>query len=286
MSDTKYGDLVKSLAFKAGRGGANAKELVFVGGEELGGFDLNFIVGVYDQVGDWAPNRGAHDHTFDECLLFFGYDDEDMGYLGSDMSLCVGKEQEKHYFSVPTVVAAPKGVPHCPLVTEKVYKRFGHFHLALDAKYSGGPVPLEGTTDGNKYTYLFHEMKVQEGPGGAAARQMLAMSGDKLEGLNINFRMSLHNATGDWYPGQGAQVSPYDKALIFFGHDTDNLSYLGADLTITIGAEQEKHTFDVPSVVALPKGTPHFPISCNKLERPYSVMEVGLASQYEAAWVD
>ena len=267
-------------------GGANAKELVFVGGEELGGFDLNFIVGVYDQVGDWAPNRGAHDHTFDECLLFFGYDDEDMGYLGSDMSLCVGKEQEKHYFSVPTVVAAPKGVPHCPLVTEKVYKRFGHFHLALDAKYSGGPVPLEGTTDGNKYTYLFHEMKVQEGPGGAAARQMLAMSGDKLEGLNINFRMSLHNATGDWYPGKGAQISPYDKALIFFGHDTDNLSYLGADLTITIGAEQEKHTFDVPSVVALPKGTPHFPINCTKLERPYSVMEVGLGTQYEAAWVD
>ena len=80
-------------------GGANAKELVFVGGEELGGMDLNFIVGVYDQTGDWAPNRGAHDHTFDECLLFFGYDDEDMSYLGSDMSLAIGKEQEKHYFS-------------------------------------------------------------------------------------------------------------------------------------------------------------------------------------------
>ena len=286
MADTKYGNLVKTLSFRPGMGGANAKELTFVGGEELGGMDLNFIVGVYDQTGDWAPNRGAHEHTFDECLLFFGYDDNDMSYLGSDMSLCVGKEQEKHYFSVPTVVAAPRGVPHCPLVTEKVYKSFGHFHLALAAKYSGGPVPLEGVTDGNKYTHLFHEMKVQEGPGGAAARQLFIMSGDELEGFSLNFRMSLHTETGEWYPGKAAQISPYDKCLIFFGHNTDNLSYLGAELTIKIGAEHETHTFGVPTVVVLPKGTPHFPIVCNKLERAYSVMEVGLAAKYEVTWVE
>ena len=87
MTDTKYGKYVNKLKFQPGRGGANARELVFVGGEELGGFNLNFIVGVYDQTGDWAPNMGAHTHPFDECLLFFGYDDNDMNYLGSDMSL-------------------------------------------------------------------------------------------------------------------------------------------------------------------------------------------------------
>ena len=32
--------------------------------------EFDFIVGVYDTVGDWAPNRGAHDHPFDEILLF------------------------------------------------------------------------------------------------------------------------------------------------------------------------------------------------------------------------
>lgn len=286
MSDTKYGNLVQALSFRSGMGGANAKELVFMQGEQLQGMEINFIVGVYDQTGDWAPNRGAHDHPFGECLLFFGYDDEDLGYLGSDMSLAMGKEQEKHYFSVPTAVAAPKAMPHCPLVTEKVYKAFGHFHLALSAKYSGGSVPLEGSTDGNKYTHLYHEMEVQEGPGGAAAQQVLAMSGDRLEGMNVNFRMSLHNQTGEWYPGKGAQISPYDKCLIFFGHNTDNLSYLGAELTIAIGDDKEEHTFDVPTVVALPQGTPHFPITCNQLERPYSVMEVGLGVQYEVAWVD
>ena len=47
MAETEYGNLVKTLKYQKGRGGANAKELVFVGGEELGGFNLNFIVGVY-----------------------------------------------------------------------------------------------------------------------------------------------------------------------------------------------------------------------------------------------
>ncbi|MCJ7604753.1 MAG: hypothetical protein MUO19_01805 [Dehalococcoidales bacterium] len=280
MADTKYGNLVNKLTFRQGRGGANAKELVFVGGEELGGFEMNFIVGVYDQTGDWAPGRGAHTHTFDELLLFFGYNPTDMNYLGSDMSLAVGQEQEVHRFSVPTVVAAPAGSGHCPLITEKVYERFGHFHLALSATYSGEPCPLEGTTDGHKYDHVFHDMVAVAGPGGADAVQYVYKAGEELEGLNINYTMSLHNQTGEWKTGR--HVHPYDEALIFFGHKTDDLSYLGAEITIDIGAEHEKHTFDVPTVVSIPRGTPHFPVVCNKLDAPYRLMQVGLGSTYKS----
>ena len=83
MAQSNYDHLLKTLTFrKSELGGANAKELVFMAGEDLSGFDFNFIVGVYDTVGDWAPNRGAHDHPFDEVLIFFGYDPDDMNYLG------------------------------------------------------------------------------------------------------------------------------------------------------------------------------------------------------------
>jgi len=286
VAETKYGDLVKQLTFRKGRGGANAKELVFVSGEELAGFEFNFIVGVYDETGDWAPGRGAHVHSFDECLLFFGYDDDDLSYLGSDMELSLGKELEKHTFSVPTVAVAPKGMPHCPLITKKVYKPFGHFHLALDSKYSGEGAQAEGTTDGNKYAHLVKKMSVKEGPGGANAKQLISVSGDELEGLNLNFAMGLYKETGQWYPGKGAHIHPYDECLVFFGHNTDDLSYLGAELTIQIGEEHEKHTFNVPTVVSLPKGLPHFPIVCNKVDKPYSVMQVGLGLKYESSWID
>lgn len=286
MAAKQYGDLVKKLNFMKGKGGANAKELTFVGGKELGGFELNFIIGVYDQTGDWAPNRGAHTHPFDELLLFFGYDDNDLSYLGSDMMLSLGKEYEEHRFSVPTVGVAPKDMPHCPLVTEKVYKPFGHFHLALAAGYAAEGVAQEGTTDGNKYSHLVHMMPIKEGPGGANARQVISMSGRELGGLNINFIMGLYNQPGEWYPGKGAMVHPYDSCLIFFGHNTDDLSYLGADITIEIGREHEKYNINVPTVVALPKGTPHFPIVCNKVDRPYGVMQVGLAAEPKSSWID
>ena len=121
-------------------GGANANEMVYISGDKMGGFELNFIIGVYDKVGDWAPGRGAHAHPFDEFLLFFGYDNESLNYLGADMELSVGKEQEQHTFSDPTIVVTPKGIAHCPLLTKKVYKPFGHFHLALAGDYTATKV--------------------------------------------------------------------------------------------------------------------------------------------------
>jgi hypothetical protein len=275
----KYDKLVNKLNYRAGRGGANARELVFVSGEELGGFELNFIVGVYDTVGDWAPNRGAHTHTFDELLLFFGYDPQDMNYLGADLSICVGPEYEKHYLSKPSVVAAPAGSAHCPLVTEKVDNRFGHFHLALSATYSGAQCPQEGTTDGHKYDGVFHDMAAVKGPGGADAVQSVHWDGKDLEGFPVNFTMSLHNAAGKFQ--KGPHVHPYDEVYIFFGHRTDELGYLGAEISIELGEEREKHTFDVPTVVSIPRGLPHFPLTCNRVDAPYRLMNVGLAPVYK-----
>lgn len=285
MADTKYGDLVKTLTYIKGRGGANAKEMTFMAGDQLQGFNLNFVVGVYDQPGDWAPDMGAHIHPFDECLLFFGYDDKDLTILGSDMSLAMGKEYEAHKFSVPTVAAAPANLPHCPLVTIKAYRPFGHFHLAISGKYSGTGVKQEGTTNGKKYAYLFKKLNVKKGPGGANAAQQFSASGKDLSGMAINFTMGLYNKTGEWNPGKGSCIHSYDSCLVFFGHDTDNLSYLGAEISIEVGKEHDKHTFNAPTTVVLPKGTPYGKIACNKLERPYSVMQIGLSAKYDCAWV-
>ena len=286
MTGKKYAKYVNTLKFIKGRGGANAKEMTFVGGDQLGGFELNFIIGVYDEPGDWAPDMGAHVHPFDECLLFFGYDDKDLGYLGADMCLALGKEYEEHRFSVPTVVAAPANMPHCPLVTEKVYKPFGHFHLALSGKYSGTRVEKEGTTEGNKYGHFFKPMKVQKGAGGADAAQFMTVTGKDLEGINLNFTMGLFNKTSRWDPGNGAHMHPYDEVEIFFGHKTDDLSYLGAELTVELGEEHEKHTFDKPTMIYYPRGMPHWPVTCNEIERPFGGMQVGLAAKHARSGVE
>jgi hypothetical protein len=285
VAEKKYAKHVYPLKFIKGRGGANAKQMTFNGAEQLGGLELNWIIGVYDQTGDWAPDMGAHIHPFDECLVFMGYED-DLNYLGSDMSLAVGKEYEVHKFSVPTVVAAPANLPHCPLITEKVYKPFGHFHLACSGKYAGTGVKQEGTTNGKKYDYLYKTMKAKKGPGSADAKQLITIEGAKdLSGIALNFRLGVHNQTGEFYPGKGSCVHSYDSVLVFFGRKTDDLTYLGAEISLELGKEHEKYTFDVPTAVWLPKGMPHFPVTCNKVERPYSFIQIGLSGKYDSSWV-
>ena len=168
-----------------------------------------------------------------------------MSYLGSDMELAVGKEYEKHKFSVPTVAAAPANLPHCPLVTEKVYKAFGHFHLALSPKYAGARADKEGTTNGKKYNYLFKKLPVKKGPGGANAVQQFSMGGKDLSGIPINFTMGLYNKTGEWYPGtQYAMGFPgqamfYDLLRSFRWH-ADPAP--GARAAATINTELNKRT--------------------------------------------
>ena len=200
------------------------------------------------------------------------------------MYISLGKELEKHPFSVPTVVTCPRGFPHNPLVTEAVRRPFGHFHLALAAKYSGGRAPeTGGTTDGHQYDHLVRTMPIKSGPAGAGAKQLMSLSGAELEGLPVNVTMGLYDKPAGWAPGTGVHAHPYNEALVFFGHDVNTMGYLGAEISIELGPEHERHTFDVPTVVSLPKGLPHSPVACSRVDKPYGMVQVGLGVRYSSA---
>ena len=284
MTEKKYAELVKPLAFQGNFTGAraNATVLTFMTGDKLCGLDMNFILGVYEHPGDWAPNRGAHMHPFTEYLLFFGYDPEDMNYLGAELSLAMGEEWEVSRITRPSIVIAPENMPHCPLITERAEKPFGHLHLAMAAKYGGEKATeKKGETDGTKYAHPFKEFKVVPGPGGADADQLIAISGeDALDGYELNFQMGLYKAAGRWQ--EGPHSHPYDEIMIFFGHKTTDMTCLGAEITIELGEEHEQHTFDRATVVVIPKGTVHFPVTVNKVESPFRMARVGLAAGYKS----
>jgi len=121
MAKTKYGHLVKTMPVNEGPGGANAQELIWMFGKDLENFSLNFALGRYEETSVWHPWAGPHVHpTYDECLIFFGHDPKSLGYLGAEIEIALGKEQEKHMFKVPTVVTVPKGLPHLPLVVKNI----------------------------------------------------------------------------------------------------------------------------------------------------------------------
>lgn len=286
MAKTKYGHLVKKLPVQKGPGGANAEELIWMVGKDLEGLNLHFALGRYQGTGIWHPWAGPHVHPDNECLLCFGHDTDDPGYLGAELEIALGKEQEKHVFNTPSVIILPAGLPHCPLVTKKVDKPFAHGHviLAPDNEVDWWPPDSKPMpTTGSKYSHLIKPLNIQEGP---KAKELTWMTGDQLEGFNLNFAVGLCAETGQWYQGQGAQVQPYDVCLIFFGHDPNNLGYLGAEIEIALGEEQEKHTFDVPTAVVVPRGLPHLPLVVKRVNKPFGFILYNLGPKHEARWVD
>jgi hypothetical protein len=69
--------------------------------------------------------------------------------------------------------------------------------------------------------------------------------------------------------------------VFFIGSDPAHLDELGAEVEMSIGAqgEEEKYTFDKPTVVVFPKGLYHCPIVTKSLEKPYVCMAVSLTGK-------
>ena len=230
MEETKYGHLVKPLSvgkmdmqpdesapernFAMGPG--NADKLVWLNGRDhLEGLNVNFTWGFYSGIGEWHTAMDPHTHPYPECLVFVGLDPSNIEYLGAEIEIALGEEQEKHTFDKPSVVVVPAGFPHCPLVTKRVDnpKGFAFYLISLGAEpettWLGGDVTEEqaaqiekmgaergmkmhvdrkaklaagkpAQTDGKKYAHLIKPMTPMLGPEGI--RQDRVPGGMVLEG--------------------------------------------------------------------------------------------------------
>ena len=71
----------------------------------------------------------------------------------------------------------------------------------------------------------------------------------------------------------------FDEAIFFIGTDPHHFDELGAEVEMSMGEEEEKYVFDVPTVIVVPKGMPHCPIVTKKIDRPYVCFVVSLTDQ-------
>lgn len=333
MAETKYGHLVKSLSRfhlepKADIvGPGNADKLIWVGGKDLEGLELSFTWGFYSKLGDWhAAGRNPHTHPHDEVLVFVGLEPTDLDYLGAELEIALGEEQEKHVIDKPSAVVVPKGMPHCPLVTKRVVRPFGHYTIYLGSEYqttwfgeSKKAAPAyKSKTAKTKYGHLIKPLVTEErvpkmlkrfgagveraidrsgifrvsriaGPGSLGpgnADQLVWLYGDDLEGFEVNFTWGFYSKAGLWHRGGGAHVHTVDEVLVFVGLEPTDIDYLGAGFEIDMGGEHERHIFDTPTVVICPRGLPHLPLVTRWVDKPYSFYVIALGAEHESPFVD
>lgn len=133
-----------------------------------------------------------------------------------------------------------------------------------------------------KYAHLVKRLSVKEGPKGLYPDKLIWMEGTEMEGFNAHFCYTLINRPCTVHPIDGIVVHPYDECLVIAGTYLEDILKLGAEVAIRLGEEGEEYVIRHPSVILVPKGTPHGPIEVRMLERPIAHYTIGLAPKYSA----
>ena len=133
-----------------------------------------------------------------------------------------------------------------------------------------------------EYSHLMKSMMIRETPPGLYPEPRIWMESRDLEGFNAHFSYGFVKQPTCFHPMQGALIHPFDECLVFEGTDTSNILSLGAEVSVVLGEEQEEHVFTEPSVVLIPKGLPHGPVTVKNIERPIVHYSIGLGPDYLA----
>ena len=115
------------------------------------------------------------------------------------------------------------------------------------------------------------------GPG--LCRQGTEMNGAFL-GLDVNIKYGAYWTAGRMGEAPfGSHVHDFNQLMLWMGSDTGDLSELGAEVEICLGAEKEKHVFTSSAAVAVPAGLPHFPATINRMDERFFYMEISVAPE-------
>jgi hypothetical protein len=316
MAKKEYAHLVKPLLVQKPPAGLYTESRVWMEVKDLEGFNAHFSYGFIKENSSFHPEKGAIVHPFDECLVFAGLDHTNILYLGAEASIKLGEEQEEHVFDKPCTVLIPKGTPHGPVTVKRLgYRPIIHYSIGLAPEYKAtsiAPSSLKPKSKGSKHGHLIKPLSLGLRPakmtaetmarigqtaqamrgsqqvgllGPGNADQLVWLFGDNLEGMPVNFTWGYYTEPGLWHRGGEAHTHPEEEILLFVGLDPDNINYLGAELELGMGEDQERHVFNTPTVAICPKGFPHLPLITRWVDRPYGFIVVCLSGEHDSPWV-
>lgn len=106
------------------------------GADVLGGMNLNVIYACAYETGRTGLSTKPHVHDYDEAVYFIGTDPYALDDLGAVVEISIGPEGEQEWFTFdkPTVLIAPAGLWHCPIMTKELRKPYVCMAVSLTGK--------------------------------------------------------------------------------------------------------------------------------------------------------
>jgi hypothetical protein len=317
----EYANLVKTLTVGNTPKGLYSEPMFWMEGSDLEGSNVHFSYGFCKKTGPIHPVEGALVHPYDECLVFAGLDTQDIRYLGADVSIRLGEEQEEYSFDKPTVVVVPAGTPHGPAVIKSLDIPIVHYSFGIAPEYKAEIIPparLKAKSTGTKYSHLVKPLltrlkkhrtldgsetgrpyvvsptgvmhprargaEIGIGPGNGD--QLVWLFGDNLEDLPVNFTWGFYSGAGKWHRDGEAHTHPEEEMLVFVGLNPDDINELGAELEMGMGEDMERHIWNKPTVAICPKGFAHLPLITRWVDKPYGFFVICLSGDHDSPWGD
>lgn len=280
----KYSYLLKTLNFQS----SPVRKWVRLMGKDMAGLNLNLTWEYSNLAGAWSQEKKGHTHPYGECLVFTGFDYDHPNDLGAEIEMAIGEEGETYTFNTATAVAIPPGLVHNPTTTKKAIRPYGVMVISLNSENLSKDTPEQKHTASasNKHKHLVKNLDLKDihRTSGGNADIIAGWNGKELTGINLNFTWAFHKGTGLWHE-KDPHVHPYDEVLLFAGTDPAHPEYLGAEIEIAMGEEQEKHVFDQPTLVIAPKGLVHCPLNTRRVDRAYCFSAICLNNEHVTTWL-
>lgn len=137
-------------------------------------------------------------------------------------------------------------------------------------------------TGTKKYEHLAKEVKILENVG--SFEKCALMEGKSFFGWDsISIRYGLIGQPGIiTEETDRLHTHDYDQLLWLVSSDPNDMLELGAELEVTLGTNGVRHIVDIPTLIVIPAGTPHFSPIVRKVDRKFYFLSINCTGEFKA----
>ena len=282
---------------------AAARERFLGFGRYMMYMDTNAVPGAFQVNTCWftgetpAGRPPEHFHDYPELLGYFGSDPDCPENLGAEVEFTINGE--RHLLTKSTMIFLPAGTGHSLPMISKVRRPIFHFSTC--------PIP-ESTRDDDKQPDpdtvrpVSAELYIDEGGGEYGKyivqhihvpsnftehdRQNFASFAKRIVYLDAEVVPGAFMMGASWYyrpipdGGPGEHTHTFPEVLAFYSSDPYDPDDLGAEVEFCI--EGEKHVLTKSSLIFMPAGVKHLPMTIKNVRRPFLHFGICMNSVYAA----
>ena len=131
----------------------------------------------------------------------------------------------------------------------------------------------------NDFVIQGYQMKKPD-DGGEAGQVPKRLAFDGTEHWGLNYWMRLTYITAPFKMEQTPHSHEYDQCAHFYGGDLNDVEDFQAEVWFYLGEEGEKQVITRPTVVYIPKGLMHCPLTFVRVDKPIVFQNVCFTDEY------